>query len=270
MPRIIWRAHYPDEATADVRIGERENDYVIDWARVARLTVARDGSNARWEPVTGANAIALRKLQHGMGRAVVRHLQGHLSLHGSAVSVDGRAMVFVGPSGAGKSSFAAGLCARRGGQLLADDMVSVDREPNFCVAPSETAHALAPSAMSFLGLHSTGPAWEGKDWASPSRVAEAKALLARIFVVEFHDGVEISVEQARGAQVAALLLPQVPRLHASPFRAYQREFDTVAELGAAGLVSVLRRPRDFAHFEASLDAALHHAMVPAKGARSRP
>jgi len=261
-PRIVWRLHYPDEANADMRIGEHQDDYVIDWARVARLTVARDGGNVRWEPAPGADPSALRKLQHGIGHAVVRHLQGRLSLHGSAAVVAGRALVFVGPSGAGKSSFGAGLCARRNASLLGDDMVSIDHEPVFSVAPTETVHSLTPASLDYLGLSSAGAAWEDKDWAEPARIAQASAPLGRIFVLEFHDGNDISIERVRGAQVAALLLPQVPRLHASPFRAYAQEFDTIAELGAAGLVSVLRRPRDFQYFDASLDAAIAHAAAP--------
>lgn len=48
-----------------------------------------------------------------------------LALHGSAVGLDGRALVLVGPSGAGKSTTAHALY-QRGATLISDDMVLVD------------------------------------------------------------------------------------------------------------------------------------------------
>jgi hypothetical protein len=57
--------------------------------------------------------------------AVLLHQRGFLVLHGSAIAIADRAVVFVGGKGAGKSTMAAALFAR-GHRLIADDVVAVD------------------------------------------------------------------------------------------------------------------------------------------------
>jgi len=48
-------------------------------------------------------------------------MRGLLPLHGSAVEIDGRAVLLCGPAGAGKSTLAAGLTLH-GGKLISDDL----------------------------------------------------------------------------------------------------------------------------------------------------
>ena len=55
------------------------------------------------------------------------HRNGSLVLHGSAVSIGGRAQVFLGDKGTGKSTTAAALIAA-GFPLIADDVVVLDRQ----------------------------------------------------------------------------------------------------------------------------------------------
>ncbi len=47
------------------------------------------------------------------------------TVHGSAVAVKGRGLLFVGPSGSGKSSLALQIIALGGGTLISDDLVSL-------------------------------------------------------------------------------------------------------------------------------------------------
>lgn len=78
-------------------------------------------------------------------------LRGIVSLHASAVAVDGRAVVFLGHSTAGKSTLAAGM-VRAGAQMLADDisvLVPGD-EGRFLVEPGYAKVRLRPRAARFL------------------------------------------------------------------------------------------------------------------------
>jgi hypothetical protein len=52
--------------------------------------------------------------------------RGALCLHGSAVLLDGRCVVFAGPPGAGKSTLAAAM-ARTGHRILAEDVCRIER-----------------------------------------------------------------------------------------------------------------------------------------------
>lgn len=61
----------------------------------------------------------------GIVMAVVLHQRGLLVLHGSAVEIDGEAVVFLGDKGAGKSTTAASLVSA-GRRILTDDVVALD------------------------------------------------------------------------------------------------------------------------------------------------
>jgi hypothetical protein len=56
--------------------------------------------------------------------ALAAHVDGHVALHASAVSIDGRAVAFLGPKHAGKSTLALAL-VRAGARLLTDDTLIV-------------------------------------------------------------------------------------------------------------------------------------------------
>jgi hypothetical protein len=66
--------------------------------------------------------------------AILLHQRGRLVLHGSAVSINGKAAVFLGHKGWGKSTLAATLYGR-GHPLLSDDVASVDSDPGTRQAP---------------------------------------------------------------------------------------------------------------------------------------
>lgn len=85
-----------------------------------------DGERVRFDPVIPdvPGRKVFRRLLEGQVLAVVCHQRDRLVLHGSAVQVDGRAVVFLGPTGAGKSTTAT-ACYEAGYPLLDDDVVVV-------------------------------------------------------------------------------------------------------------------------------------------------
>lgn len=80
------------------------------------------------------------------------HQRGYLVLHASAVSIDGRAAVFIGPRGAGKSTTAA-ACHAAGHRVIADDVVGItfeDGDP--VVVPGIPRLRLLSDAVDFIGV----------------------------------------------------------------------------------------------------------------------
>jgi hypothetical protein len=80
----------------------------------------------------------------------ILRLRGTVSLHASAISVDGRAIAFLGPAGAGKSTTAAGF-AQLGFPVLSDDVLALtDMGGAVLVQPAYPHIRLWPSAVSIL------------------------------------------------------------------------------------------------------------------------
>jgi hypothetical protein len=73
----------------------------------------------------GAEPVMVRAFLYGSVLALLCYKRGLLPLHGSAVSLNGRAAIFSGPSGSGKSTLATAM-AMRGHFLLSDDVCALD------------------------------------------------------------------------------------------------------------------------------------------------
>jgi hypothetical protein len=96
--------------------------------------------------------------------AVLR-LRGVVSLHASAVSIEGHAIALMGPAESGKSTTAAAF-ARRSYPVLSDDVVALrDRAGTFFVEPGYPNLCLWPESVSTLygsadALPQITPGWE--------------------------------------------------------------------------------------------------------------
>lgn len=109
------------------------------------------GSGKVWAPTNGG--LRCRRALHtclrplwflGLGR------YGLYTLHSSAVTIDGRAVLAIGNSGAGKSTFAARL-ASSGAGFVTDDMVMVSDHPTVMAGLADTAR-LSGREANALGL----------------------------------------------------------------------------------------------------------------------
>lgn len=119
---------------------------VISWAGRAKLRLS-----ATEMVVESDRPPFARQCVVGPGLGIVLHRRGWLVLHGSAVEVDGQAVVLLGQKGAGKSTTAAALLAR-GHRLLTDDLVAVDVDGQPQCAPGPTQMKLWPASAEALGL----------------------------------------------------------------------------------------------------------------------
>jgi hypothetical protein len=87
--------------------------------------LVRGGREIIVEPAPGVEEWMLCLVVLGVALGVLLHQRGLLTLHASAVAVDGAAVAFLGGKGAGKSTTAAALHIR-GYSVVADDVVALD------------------------------------------------------------------------------------------------------------------------------------------------
>ena len=120
------------DAERPVKFGFRESDGgqrdLMSWHDVADFEIVGDDRIVySGAPDSGDALVSLPML--GPVMAVLLHRRGYLTLHGSAVTIDGRAAVFLGDKGAGKSTTAAAL-VQAGHALVTDDIVAITLDPN--------------------------------------------------------------------------------------------------------------------------------------------
>ncbi len=159
---------------------------VLDWPAVGRFTI-RPRGRVQVEPARGAPAALVREFARGPVAAVRSRQQGQLVLHGSAVAINGRAVVICGASGWGKSTLAAAL-HRQGHRLLADDFAAIRttaRGPVMHAGPPglklwpDSAHALGLDIGNLPRVH---PLIEKR--RVPTRRARRQAmLLGRVVIL---------------------------------------------------------------------------------------
>jgi hypothetical protein len=97
----------------------------LEFDDTGSFDISGRGSDITWYPAPGSDPELVRIDILGRVLAAAAHEQGILCLHGSAVSIAGRAIAFLAPKGFGKSTLATSLVAN-GARLLTDDTLPVD------------------------------------------------------------------------------------------------------------------------------------------------
>jgi len=114
--------------------------------------LVRGGREIIVEPFPGAEEQTLRLVILGVALGVLLHQRGLLTLHASAVVVNGGAVAFMGEKRGGKSTTAAALHARGHG-VVADDVVAIHMGDagSPMVLPGFPQLKLWPEAVAALG-----------------------------------------------------------------------------------------------------------------------
>jgi len=209
MPRIDPGPHSPDVViqNGDVEpvpesaseTGIRRIDAGSDVCRITYESIGSffitDGDRVIVDiasPDVAQKKVFRRLLQNEL-MAVLLMQRGLLVLHASAVSVNGKAAVFLGDRGAGKSTTAAAFHAH-GHALLEDDTVAVRFDDGTPVVVPGVPHLrLSPDAVTALGFEeTTTPAG---DWGPVKQYLGTGAIpdptpLARCYVLQDGDSLE--------------------------------------------------------------------------------
>jgi hypothetical protein len=254
-----WLAESYDDGTLSARVGRDADRLVAEWPGRARLSVARDGSDVVFAPAPEADPVEIAKLRRGAVRLLLGHLAGAIPLHGSAVAVDGQAIVFIGGTGLGKSTLAASLCDLAGASLLSDDAVVIERH-------GDGHHVLAVEEMHWLDAASARALGRPDDFEADKaplatrRSDVTSAPLAMVVHLAFTEGNRTSLVAVDGLAAVGGLLAQLTRFVVDEPATARRDLVSLAEMVERTRIGRLERPRSLALLRETVDVvttALH-------------
>lgn len=243
-PQVRWIHEVKVEGAVAFRAGKQGAEMIAHWPGLGKLTCARDGSRATFEPVVRASPRLIGKLERAQVRGLLRDLAGRMTVHASAVAVEGRAVLFLGSDGAGKSTAAAEMCLRHGSVLLADDAASIDvSSDHVWVAPSEADHWLTRRSRQVLGIeHPRGAASRRKHAVQALSVGSGPCPLGLVIALRFDPSVTAPVlRPLPGGEAARLLLEAAIRFDVEDGEARRRELGQIAAVyGCAPFLELVR------------------------------
>ncbi|MEM8963423.1 MAG: hypothetical protein AAGD38_18215 [Acidobacteriota bacterium] len=168
--------------------------------------------------------------------ALALRLDDRISLHGSAVVVDDRAMALIGVAAIGKSTTAAAF-ARHGHTVLSDDVLALDvSAATPLIEPAIPCLRLWPDAVTRLFGHADAlppltPNWDKRGYALGDSFADRAVPLGAIYQLIEGATATIDLLTGRDALLAVLANTQVTYLLDRTMRA--RELDVLARVLAA-------------------------------------
>jgi AAA domain len=244
--RVTWLAEQRIDGKIAVRIGRMGDDLVAEFANGEIFIANERGTRSHLERREGVRPALVEKLDTSVFDALLRHLQGKLTLHGGAVGLGSAAVAFVGPSGAGKSTLAAALCAQGDLELVADDTVAMelvgdkDCRGTVVVRSTQTAAWLLPTARAALGFDSQE---RGKVPVQFAPSSSASLTLVSVLALTFDcHATEPNLRRVRGHDAFALLASAAIRFVIDSPEAQLREFDQLRTLAETCPIFELRRP----------------------------
>lgn len=117
----------------------------------------KNGNSIIVEPVAAADEKTIRLFLLGTAFGALLMQRGILPIHGSAIALDGRGIIFTGASGAGKSSLLAAF-RQQGAKFLTDDVtaVSIDADGTPWLNPAYPQQKLWRDSAEAIGLNLDG------------------------------------------------------------------------------------------------------------------
>ncbi|MEO0374628.1 MAG: hypothetical protein AAF329_08395 [Cyanobacteria bacterium P01_A01_bin.17] len=146
-----YRDHIPEELLPQPLGFQVTSDSAVVYLKGVGVFLLQSGTQVTVIPAPEASPEGIRQAITGIVMALICHQRGRLVLHGSAVSIAGKAVVFLADSGEGKSSMAAALHAQ-GHLLLTDDLTVIDLSMPMRVAIAGTPIKLNPQMAQALQI----------------------------------------------------------------------------------------------------------------------
>ena len=202
----------------------------LEYSHAGIFDLVNDGSRIIWYQRRDALPELVRSIIIGPVIAMALELGGFLCLHGSAVTIESRAVAFLGPKHHGKSTIATALTTA-GAKLLGDDLLVVRPGPPAVVCPGVASVRLWADMAGALPLASVcntlirGIKTTVTGFAEAA-LAEKPAILDAIYVLS---------PLARDADGPAARRTRLPRTEATVALAHQTKLpDALVGFRAAG------------------------------------
>lgn len=199
-------AGFPDEE-ARRSVIRQDGCVLMAWPEVGIFRVQAD--HIVVDPIPSVDGDLISAFLAGAGLGVLLHLRGFLTLHASAVGLEGVAIALMGPKMMGKSTTASAFCAH-GASLVTDDVLVVDPSTlavhpggRFCKLGPNAAEAIATQSAKQLPLvyeQTRKRYWE------PGSAHTAELQLARVYLLDYTEGDQLEIEPVskRGATIALI------------------------------------------------------------------
>ncbi len=258
---IVWN-DVPEPSTPSQWL-EVEGDVArLHFARVCTFRIS-GGRRIEVSPAEGVAENTVRLPLLGAATAILLQQRGLFAMHSSAVSIGGRAALFIGEKGQGKSTLASALYGRGHG-LLADDIAVITEPTNgsngsasasasggLVVRPGFPQFKLVPDSLKATlnmeehELPHVGPLVDKRAHRISERFCERDVPLGRVYILSIGDW-ELSRPPAQAALSHVLAQSYAARFgqHLLHGEAAARHLAMCSRLVSGGFVRLLQRPRD--------------------------
>lgn len=254
----------PDQADVRITLAEgRCTDCPTDGSVVVGETLrfAVEGVGA-WQvegghtihihPEPGADLPELRLFTLGSAWGGLGYQRGFAMWHGSAIEVDGRAILFCGAGGAGKSTMAAAM-VKRGARLVSDDLSRIEPDGGKArIHPSSARIKLWSGAIEHLGWQDRvlqrDYFRDDKFHCSAPRHCAGEVPLDLAAIVSLEDADTVSLRRLAGSEAMEQAMRQT-MYRAEMIEAlgkWGEQGALGARISAACPIYLLERPKDFA------------------------
>jgi hypothetical protein len=172
-PFHVWAMPAGGDWMQFFRVGR---GYLLRFPDLADFSLSADGDMVICVPVPGVSQPTLEHLYLNQVLPLALGKQGGMVFHGSAVVMDGGAVVFLGSSGRGKSTLAAAF-ATQGRAFLTDDALVLDASSGrYTVQPSHASIRLWDDSRESLLAGNTALA-PAVDYTSKARLLAGPGLV---------------------------------------------------------------------------------------------
>jgi hypothetical protein len=134
------------------KIRADKSNFCVEWLGTGGCLI-ENGSTVTVELDPGVAQKQFEHLITGPISAILLHQKDRVVLHGSAINIQDKAIVFLGDKGYGKSTLAAHF-QKRGHHLISDDLVPISFNDKFCeTVPGHPKIRLYPDSSQSIGLN---------------------------------------------------------------------------------------------------------------------